>query len=114
MNSSSCETAGTAPKVGLDHYNLPPGTHPLTARLIDSYGQTTVSAPRAVTVIADGDGDGDGWTDPQELAAGTDSQNQDTDGDGIPDSIDSDPLVSALAFADADGRRHPGWGRRCS
>jgi len=49
------------------------------------------------------DTDGDGWTDAQEIVAGTDPRNQDTDGDGIPDSVDNDPLVSAIAFADADG-----------
>ena len=36
----------------------------------------------------DDDVDGDGWTALEELAAGTDPENPDTDGDGIPDGAD--------------------------
>ena len=78
------------------------GTDPTIS---DSDGDTLSDSAELIegTDPLQADADGDGWTDPQEIAAGTDSRNQDTDGDGIPDSIDSDPLVSALAFADADG-----------
>jgi hypothetical protein len=69
----------------LYHYDLPPGTHPLTARLVNRFGQATVSAPRTVTVLADADRDGmwDNW----ENANGLDPDNYsdaslDTDHDG--------------------------------
>ncbi|MEO0323758.1 MAG: LamG-like jellyroll fold domain-containing protein [Myxococcota bacterium] len=42
------------------------------------------------------DFDGDGWDDPTELAAGTDPRNADTDGDGVEDDLDIDPLVPAM------------------
>lgn len=38
------------------------------------------------------DFDGDGWNNKQEQDNGTDPNNWDTDGDGIPDSLDPDPL----------------------
>lgn len=38
------------------------------------------------------DSDGDGWSDEQELNAGTDSENKDTDGDGYWDPLDENPL----------------------
>ncbi|MHB1261056.1 MAG: hypothetical protein ACYC2H_05000 [Thermoplasmatota archaeon] len=44
------------------------------------------------------DKDGDGFDLDQEEAAGTDYTNPDTDGDGLPDGSDPDPL-----FADKDG-----------
>ncbi|MHC1598747.1 MAG: hypothetical protein ACXQS3_04195 [Candidatus Methanofastidiosia archaeon] len=39
------------------------------------------------------DSDGDGWTDIEESLAGTDPNNKDTDGDGIWDPVDPNPLV---------------------
>jgi hypothetical protein len=41
------------------------------------------------------DSDMDGLTNRQEFFAGTKPFNWDTDGDGVPDGIDSDPLVTA-------------------
>ncbi|MEA2003814.1 MAG: hypothetical protein U9O53_02535 [archaeon] len=38
------------------------------------------------------DSDGDGWNDEQELNAGTDPENKDTDGDGYWDPLDENPL----------------------
>ena len=38
------------------------------------------------------DSDGDGLSDRQEILFGTDPQNPDSDGDTIPDSLDSSPL----------------------
>ena len=38
------------------------------------------------------DSDGDGWSDEQELNAGTDPENKDTDGDGYWDPLDENPL----------------------
>ena len=40
------------------------------------------------------DSDGDGWSDAQERIAGTDPYNVDTDGDGIWDHKDLNPLVA--------------------
>lgn len=41
---------------------------------------------------ADTDSDGDGWTDEQEIKAGTDQNVKDTDGDGLWDPKDDNPL----------------------
>ncbi len=38
------------------------------------------------------DSDGDGWSDEQETRAGTDPDNRDTDGDGIWDPRDDNPI----------------------
>jgi len=40
------------------------------------------------------DSDGDGWTDAFEIGQGTNPNNPDTDGDGIIDSKDPEPLVA--------------------
>ncbi len=53
-------------------------------------GCITGSAGQADTPL---DSDGDGWTDAEEAIAGTDPHNPDTDGDGIPDPTDPNPLV---------------------
>jgi hypothetical protein len=43
-------------------------------------------------IDSDGDdSDGDGWSDEQEMRAGTDPYNKDTDGDGIWDPKDDNP-----------------------
>lgn len=85
-----------------NHEEFLVGTNPT---ITDSDGDTLSDSAELIagTDPLQADADGDGWTDPQEIAAGTDSRNQDSDGDGIPDSIDAQPLVSALAFPDADG-----------
>ena len=49
--------------------------------------------PAPTSAINQKDSDGDGWSDEQELAAGTNPLNVDSDGDGIWDSKDSNPLV---------------------
>ena len=45
------------------------------------------------TVTKETDSDGDGWNDEKEKQLGTNPYNKDTDGDGIIDPIDSNPLV---------------------
>ncbi len=42
--------------------------------------------------------DADAWTDAQEYAANTDPLNADSDGDGLPDHTDPNPLVAATAY----------------
>jgi len=54
------------------------------------------------------DPDADGFTNLQEYQNNTDPNNEDSDGDGIPDGIDPEPLVPAASYAthndlDADG-----------
>jgi hypothetical protein len=48
------------------------------------------------------DADSDGLGNAAEFAMGTDALNQDSDGDGIPDGIDNQPLLNAHWFADRD------------
>ena len=50
-----------------------------------------------------GDPDEDGLTNTEEFTLGTDPQNPDTDGDGIPDGSDQNPLDGPDADPDEDG-----------
>ena len=51
------------------------------------------------------DSDNDGLSDTQEAALGTNPNNPDTDGDGIPDGIDNCPLIANADQRDTDGDR---------
>jgi hypothetical protein len=52
----------------------------------------------------DSDDDNDGLSDIDEAAAGTDSTNPDTDGDGVLDGVDENPLNAGISGdADSDG-----------
>ena len=60
---------------------------------IDEYGLKGKPVTRMITVITDSDKDG--WCNALELEYGTNPRNNDTDGDGVVDSKDVDPLRDA-------------------
>ncbi len=53
--------------------------------------------------LVDPDDDNDGWEDGKEKEYGTDSENPDTDGDSITDSLDNCPLEKNQLQEDRDG-----------
>lgn len=61
-------------------------------------GAVSCSAPETATTLSP-DADGDGWTDLQEISAGTDPHNQDTDSDGYWDRLDPNPLDATIPSA---------------
>ncbi|MFP2957252.1 Ig-like domain-containing protein [Myxococcus sp. 1LA] len=72
------------------------GTHTLHVRAIDAAGNLD-DTPATYTWVVTADADNDGLTDAEEIALGTDPNNPDTDGDGLPDGIEvhvagTDPL----------------------
>lgn len=86
--------------------NLGEGSYHAFAVVTDSTGLPGYSAPVDFTIsygsaLASLDMDGDGWTGAQETAAGTSPDDADTDGDGIPDSVDPDPTHPATIPTDA-------------
>ncbi|NBC40581.1 OmpA family protein [Corallococcus exiguus] len=80
---------------------LADGTYTVTAVSTNGAGTNSTTATTTFTVNQAGtvDSDNDGLTDAEEILAGTDPNNPDTDGDGIPDGIEvkvggTDPLDS--------------------
>ncbi|WP_233612040.1 Ig-like domain-containing protein [Corallococcus sp. AB045] len=78
---------------------LADGTYTVTAVSTNGAGTNSTTATTTFTVNQAGtvDTDNDGLTDAEEVLAGTDPNNPDTDGDGIPDGIEvkvggTDPL----------------------
>jgi hypothetical protein len=74
------------------------GPHEIKVVITDSAGKTAedtviITAGEGVTVTAD-DTDGDGLKNALETQMGTDPDNPDTDGDGILDGKDPNPLVA--------------------
>lgn len=77
------------------------GTHNVKIIIIDNAG-AKAEGTGVITVTSAGtsdggsaaDSDSDGWTDAFELQMGTDPNNPDTDGDGIIDSKDPNPMVA--------------------
>lgn len=74
------------------NYNLPTPTVTQTPTITTTTIPTT-PYPTPQPTITSKDSDGDGWSDEQERTAGTNPLKVDTDGDGIWDSKDSNPLV---------------------
>jgi hypothetical protein len=74
------------------------GTHEINVVVTDNVGQkandTVIITVGAVGTGTAGDSDSDGWNDALEIQMGTDPHNPDTDGDGIIDSKDPNPLVA--------------------
>jgi RHS repeat-associated protein len=66
-----------------------------TATIQGGAGGATANA--SVTVIIDSDRDG--LTDAQEATTGTDPNREDTDGDGLKDSVDPQPLANQFSAA---------------
>ncbi|WP_434299375.1 adventurous gliding motility protein AgmC [Corallococcus exiguus] len=80
---------------------LADGTYTVTAVSTNGAGTNSTTATTTFTVNTAGtvDSDNDGLTDEEEILVGTDPNNPDTDGDGIPDGIEvkvggTDPLDS--------------------
>ena len=69
-----------------------------------SRGQSGASVEiKEIEILQNDDVDGDGLTTAQELAAGTNPQSPDTDGDGLDDWYEINVSHTNPAFADSDG-----------
>jgi hypothetical protein len=84
---------------------FPPGNHTVVLRVIDDQGNTAVDEVN-IHIKRTGylDSDNDGLTDEQEKLLGTDPLNPDTDGDGLLDSRDPNPLVPGKQEKESGGR----------
>jgi hypothetical protein len=71
--------------------------------LTDDDGGISNQGIATVTLLFDSDDDG--LTDSEEAALGTDPGNADSDGDGVPDSVDDLPLDSTQSLDTAQGIR---------
>ncbi|MFC4652185.1 Ig-like domain-containing protein, partial [Lactococcus nasutitermitis] len=76
-----------------------PGVYDVPISYTDPTTGKTLSAVSTLTIV-ENDTDNDGLTDSQEAAKGTDPTKADTDGDGINDKDDANPLGTDL---DGDG-----------
>ncbi|MCD6382909.1 MAG: FG-GAP repeat protein, partial [Thermoplasmata archaeon] len=105
--SADWELLSTEPTFSM---KFPAGVHVVTLKVDD--GEFNMSMAVTFTVMVavedldidhdgipnrnDTDDDNDGWSDVKEAKMGTDPMNRDTDGDGVIDSRDYDPLNSAV------------------
>ena len=108
LDSDPIHTSTPTPDVGATQQALLNAT--ATAQASATAGAANAIA-QAATATAMSDADGDGLTYAQEIALGTDPNNPDTDGDGLKDGVDPDPLhpsVTSYYFTDAF---EPGAGR---
>lgn len=69
-------------------------THSLVRRDFSSESYSNFQDAYGIGIATDDD-DNDGLTNEQERAANTDPENSDTDGDGLTDDVDPEPLVRA-------------------
>ena len=96
-------------------YGPPSGTHLITARVLDSLGGVTVSAPTTVTVLPNSDADGmdDDWELQNGLDPALDDARLDLDGDGLTNIWEYtwkfDPTNPADAQRDSDADGLPDW-----
>jgi len=86
-----------------------PGNHTVLLRVIDDAGNTAVDEVSIMVKSSSApakhlDSDNDGLTDEQERLLGTDPTLPDTDGDGVIDSKDPNPLVPGKG-GEASGSR---------
>ncbi|HPQ94677.1 MAG: hypothetical protein KDI44_04100 [Thiothrix sp.] len=69
----------------------------------EACGTSYPGATLCIRNIAGLDSDGDGLSDAEEASLGTDPNNPDTDGDGLPDGLEVDSYHTSPLIADTDG-----------
>jgi len=93
-NQAEWSFSADAPELITAQCNAPPT--PTTATTTTATTTMPTSIP---TTTACPDTDGDGWDDCFEATMGTNPNQQDTDNDGIIDSLDPNPLVASTTTA---------------
>lgn len=96
-------TSVTTPQVYATHTYALVGNYTIVLTVTDNKGATNTTT--TIAYISTDDTDGDGWSDDAERYYGTDPYNEsvypvDSDGDGLPDSIDPDDDNDSLSDAE--------------